>query len=272
MPADDDIALDEKRVYGEKRDETAAYVGSTLGVTRVEVAGDQIGRFSLVDDRATTGIAGGDGTLVVGTEEDVLVGTGDGFLQTEFGPATAVAVDEGTPVAAGPDGHVGRLVGDDWETVGSVTHVRRMDGDLVAASDGVYRVTTGLPALGAGESVRDVAAAGPYAATADGLLGYDGEGWDRVAGGDCSLVAAENGRAHAIGEDGLLVRSGEGWHVVDVPVEAPIAGLAYGEDLYAVTADGTMLVYADPDHAPDGQGGWRSRALGIRDVTGIAVP
>lgn len=272
MPAEDDIGLDEKRVYGETRDETAAYVASALGVTRVELAGDQIGRFSLAHQCTATAIAGTDGKLVVGTDEDVLVGTSDGFAATDFGPADAVAIADGTPVAAGSDGEIARLAGDDWETVGTVGRVRRMDGDLVAASDGVYRIDTGLSALGAGKTVRDVAAAGPYAATADGLLAYDGETWTRVAGGDCTLVAADATSAHAISEDGLLERRGEDWRVIEVPVDAAMADLTHGESCYGVTADGTFLVYAAPELSPDGQGGWRSRELGVREVSGVAVP
>jgi hypothetical protein len=32
-----------------------------------------------------------------------------------------------------------------------------------------------------------------------------------------------------------------------------------------------MLVSADPEQTPDGHGGWRSRALGVRGATAIAV-
>jgi hypothetical protein len=272
MPADDDIALDEKRVYGDKRDETAAYVASALGVTRVELAGDQIGRVSLEHQCTATGIAGTDGRLVVGTDEDVLVGTGEGFAGTDFGPAATVAIADDTPVAASPDGEVARLVGDDWETLGTVGRARRMDGDLLAASDGIYRVDVGLPALGAGKTVRDVAAAGPYAATAGGLLAYDGENWHRLVGGDCTIVAADGERAHAISEDGLLERRGDDWRVATIPVDAAMADLTHGESLYGVTADGTFLVYAAPELSPDGQGGWGTRALGVREVSGVAVP
>ena len=272
MPAEDDITLDEKRVYGDTREETAAYVASALGVTRVELAGDQIGRFSLAHQCSATGIAGADGQLVVGTDDEVLVGTADGFAETDFGPADAVAIVDGTPVAASPDGEIARLDGDDWEAVGSVARVRRMDGDLVAASDGVYRIDSGLSELGVGKTVRDVAAAGPYAATADGLLASDGEHWERLVGGDCTLVAADADRAHAISEDGLLERRDDDWHVVALPVDAAMADLTHGESLYAVTANGTFLVYAAPGLSPDGQGGWRSRELGVRDVAGVAVP
>lgn len=272
MPADDDIGLDEKRVYGETREETAAYVASALGVTRVELAGDQIGRFSLERECTATGIAGGDGHLVVGTDADVLVGTAEGFVGTDFGPAVSVALADGTPVAAGPDGDLARLVGDDWETVGTVGRVRRMDGDLVAANDGIYRIEPGLPAFGGGRAVRDVAAPGPYAATADGLFGHDGDTWTRLAGGDCTLVAAADDRVHAISDDGLLERRGDDWHVTEIPIDAAMADLTHGESLYGATADGTFLVYAAPELAPDGHGGWRSRALGVREVTGVAVP
>ena len=272
MPAEDDISLDEKRVYGDKRDQTSVFVASDMGVTRVEVAGDQIGRFSLEHGGTATSIAGADGQLVVGTESDVLVGTGEGFAETNFGEAAVVGLDDGTPLAVAPDGTVARLEGDDWVTVGSVTGPRRMDGNLLATKDGVVRVAAGLYDMDAGPAVRDVAAAGPYAATADGLLSYADDEWERVAGGDCTLVASDGERAHAVSEDGLLVRRDDGWEVHDLPAETALADLAYGESLSAVSADGTVFVYADPELSPDGQGGWGSRALGVRNVVGLAVP
>jgi len=271
MPAEDDIALDAKRVYADKREETTVFVASDMGVTRVEVAGDQIGRFSLAHDEAATSIAGEDGKLVVGTESDVLVGTGDGFAETNFGAAAVVGLDDGAPLAVDPDGTVARLEGDDWVTVGSVTGPRRMDGNLLATKDGVVRVAAGLYDMAAGPAVRDVAAAGPYAATADGLLSYADEEWTRAAGGDCTLVASDGERVHAVSDDGLLVGRDGGWEVHDLPAETALADLAHGESLYAVSADGTVFVHAEPDLSPDGQGGWRSRALGVRNVTGLAV-
>jgi hypothetical protein len=270
MPAEDDITLDEKRVYADKREETSVFVAADMGVARVEVAGDQIGRFSLEYDEPATSIAGADGQLVVGTDSDVLVGTGDGFATTGFGAAAAVGLDDGTPLAVDPTGTVARLEGDEWVTVGSVTGPRRMDGNLLATKDGVVRVAAGCYEMGAGPAVRDVAAAGPYAATADGLFAYDDD-WNRVAGGDCTLVASDGERVHAVSEDGLLVARDDEWTVSDLPAESALADLAHGESLYAVTADGTVFVHADPDLSPDGQGGWGSRALGLRNVVGLAV-
>lgn len=271
MPAEDDITLDEKRVYSDKRDETSVFVASDMGVARVEVAGDQIGRFSLEHDAAATSIAGADGQLVVGTDVDVLVGTGEGFAETGFGAASVVGLDDGTPLAVDPEGTVARLEGDEWVTVGGVTGPRRMDGNLLATKDGVVRVTAVLSEMDAGPAVRDVAA-GPYAATADGLLSHAADGWERVAGGDCTLVASDGHQVHAVSGDGLLVRRDDGWEVHDLPAETALADIGHGESLYAVSADGTVFVHAESDLSPDGQGGWRSRALGVRNVVGLAVP
>jgi hypothetical protein len=278
MPGED-IGLDAKRVYEDTREETAAYVASDMGLTRVEIAGDQIGRFSLVLSAPATSVAGDDGTLVVGTSEDVLVGTGGGdFVETGFGEAVLVGVDDGTPLAVGPDGTVARLSGDEWVTVGAVTGPRRMDRTLLATGDGVVRVEHDVLALGGGPNVRDVASAGAdatgptaYAATADGLLAYDDD-WDRLAGGDCTLVAVGGDAVYASSEDGLLVCRDGDVRVEDRPADAAFADLTVGESLYAATADGTLFVHADADVTPDGQGGWRSRALGIRNVVGLAMP
>lgn len=270
MPDDEDTALDERRLMGEARDRTVAYVASSLGLTRVEIAGDQIGRFSLVHRGRTTSVAGGGGKLVAGTAEEVLIGTDEEFVPSGFGPAEAVGLADGRPVAVGPSGAVARLVGDDWERVGSVVGPSRMDGDLLVASNGVYRVGEDLTALG-GEAVRDVAVAGPYAATAEGLFRHD-DGWQQEQAGDCTLVAGRGERVHAICGADLLERDDGEWSAGSCPAEAAIAGLAHGESLYAVTADGTFLVRAAPEITPDGRGGWRSRALGVPEVTGLAVP
>ncbi len=269
----DDITLDEKRVYGDRRDRTVAFVAAAPGVTRVELSGDQVGRFSLVSRAAATDIAGGGGRLVVATDEDVVLGTGGEFAPTGFGRAAAVAVADGVPVAAGPEGRVALLRGDEWETVGSVTDPQCGDGDLLAARDGVSRVGETVSALGSppGE-VRDLAAAGPYAATDAGLYRHDGRRWEPVVDGDCRLVAADGERACVVTGSAVLVRDGGEWERVDRPGPDSLAALAYGESLYAVTANGTVLVRATADETPDGRGGWRSRALGVRDVVGLAVP
>lgn len=285
MPGDDDIALDEKRVYGGKRSETTVYVAGGLGLTRVAVAGDQVGRFELASREPVRDIAGREGRLLVGTPEDVLVGTEEGFEPTGFGPAAAVGLDETRPTAASPDGDVAVLRGDEWAPVGAVDEPRAIDGDLLAAGDGVYRVEAGgasrggdrggdggaggLDRLRAGPA-GDVAAGGPYAASPDGLYELPDQ---RLREGEHTAVAADTdgNRAHAVAGGDLFVRR-NGWERCDLPTEDPVVDVGYGESVYAVTAAGTLLVRAAPGQTPDGHGGWRSRALGVREVRRLAVP
>jgi hypothetical protein len=283
VPSDDDIALDEKRMYGDKRRETVVYVAGGTGLTRVEVAGDQVGRFELASRDPARDVAGRDGRLLVATDEDVLVGTGEGFEPTGFGPAAAVGLAPGAaspgwyPVAAAPDGGVAVLRGNEWEPVGTVDEPRAIDGDLLAAGDGVYRVDgDGLDPLREGPAT-DVAAAGSYAACPDGLYELPDRG---LREGEHTVVAADasegrgpagGDRAHTVAGGDLFARR-DGWDRVDLPTDEPVVDVAYGESVYAVTAAGTLLVDADPEQTPDGHGGWRSRALGVREVRRLAVP
>jgi hypothetical protein len=78
-----------------------------------------------------------------------------------------------------------------WTTIGRVERVRAIDGGLVAAADGVYRVTADGIAPGGLSDVRDVAAAGrPLAATGDGLYAL-GNGWLRDLSGRFRAVASD---------------------------------------------------------------------------------
>lgn len=291
MSAEQDITLDEKRVYSDARQEAVAYVGSSLGVARVTVSGDQIGRFSLAERCEVRDVAGADGKLLVATAEDVLVGTsptdgeggsGDGedngdagavaFESAGFGPAAAVGLADGTPVAAGADGRIARLDGDHWQTLDVLEDVRAIDGPYLATADGVLVVTADdVENLGLAD-VRDVAARGPHVAASNGLF-RAGEGWETELIGEFDVIGVGEETAHAVdGDDGLWVRREGEWGETALPVEEPVVGIAYGECPYAVTVDGTFLVEAGEDVTPDGSSGWRSRALGIRDVVGVAVP
>lgn len=281
-----DVALDEKRIYGETREVTVTYVAGELGVTRVAVSGDRVGRVGLVHRGAARDVAGGDGQLLVATDADALVGTGDGFEPTGFGPAAAVGVGRDL-LAAAPDGRVARLVGDDWHAVGTVEDPRAFDADYLAAGSGVFRAgTDGLEALGAA-GVRDVAAAGATgaasatsgagsalrAATDDGLFRLDADGrWTVEREEACEVVAAADDRAHLVAAGTLFERRDGEWVACQLPADGEVVDVAYGEAPYAVTADGTFLIDAAPGQAPDGAGGWRGRALGVPGVAGIAVP
>ena len=286
MPADDDIGLDEKRVYAGTREETLVYVAASSGLVRARVAGGQVGRFELAVREPARDAAGRDGRLLVATDEDALVGTGEGFEPTGFGPAAAVGLapgggpDDGPrPLAAAPDGRVAALDGDEWVRLGTVEDPRALDGDLLAAGDGVYRVDVpgaSVERLREGPAT-DVAAAGPCAACPDGL--YDLSG-GRLRAGEHTAVAADTaGRAHAVSEGELFAReNGDGagdtdsWARCRLPTDEPVVDVAYGDAVYAVTATGTLCVEVGAEGAPDGQGGWRSRALGVRDVVRLAVP
>lgn len=269
MPSDEDISLSEKRMYGDRREETRAYVAGRMGVTYVAVSDDQIGRFGLEEQCTARDVAGADGRLVVATDEDVLVGGEEGLEPAGFGPAVAVGADP--LVAADESGRVARSADGEWETVGTVDEIRSIDGDLVAAADGVYRVgADGLTDLGR-RDVRDVAAAGPFAATGVGLFRGTEGGWDLAEGGDATVVAAEAGgeRAHAVVGGDLLERADQGWWPADPPREGAV-DVAYADGVIAITGDGTVML--DPVTAKDGDPQWRTRSLGLTDVVGVAVP
>ena len=266
--SDDDIALDEKRIYEERRAETRAYVACELGVATVAVSDDQIGRFGLEHQCTARDVAGADGQLAVATDEDVLVGDGDGeFVATDFGPAAAVGLD-GTVVAASPEGTVARLDGDEWVPVGSVDDPRAIDGDLVAAGDGVFRIgADSLDAL-TDSAARDVAAAGPYASTSAGILS-GADDWAPAVAGDGTVVASDGDRAHAVVDGELLARDDDGWDESGAAAEG-VVDVAYAGATIAVTADGVVAI--DPVTAKDGAPEWRSRSLGLSGVVGVAVP
>lgn len=275
----DDMSLDEKRIYTETRSVTTLYVASTVGLAEVRVAGDQTGRMRLVYNGTVRDVAGGWGHLLVATDDDVLVGTDGDVEPTSFGPAAAVGVGAGGDVllAAGPDGEVALLAGDDWETLGTVREPHRFDGPYLAAGDGIHRVEAARTTLEGSDSmpdgaVRDVAAAGPYAATAEALYRQTEGEWAVEREGACAVVAADGDRAHFVADDDLFERDGDEWVPCSLPVEETVADVAYGQGTYAVTRAGTILVDADPETTPDGSDGWRHRSLGLPSVMAVAVP
>lgn len=267
---DEDIALSEKRMYGAKRAETHAYVASGLGVTRVETAGGQIGRFSLSERCTARDIAGANGEVAVATDEAVLVSTEDGFAPTGFGPATAVGYDESGLLAAG-EGRVARY-DDGWQDLGEVADVRAIDGDRVAAVGGVYALPS-LDRLGLVD-VADVA--GSYAATESGLYRDErGHGerddWTEVRPGRHLAVASDGERAHAAASDGLYELTDGAWEPCSLPTTERVVDVTHGDDVYAITENGTFLVATEAAATADGQGGWRQRSLGVPEVAGVAV-
>lgn len=270
--SDDDSALSAKRVYADKRDTNVAYAASTVGCCRVTVAGDQVGRISLPYTGTARDVAGAGGRLLVATDADVHVGTDDGTTPTGFGETVAVGVGDGRALAAAPDGHVAELRGDRWTEIGAVDGPRRFDGPWLATDAGVARIVADDVEQVGLEAVSDVAAAGPYAVANGDLQRFDGGEWTTVRAGDADRVAATESQVHLIEDGALFERSGGHWRRCDLPVDEPVADVAYGESAYAVTETGTFLVDADPQASPDGTGGWRHRALGVTGVSALAVP
>jgi hypothetical protein len=283
--SDDDISIDEKRVYGAKSGTTAVFVATGAGLARVEISGDLVGEFGLSYRGAVHDVAGASGHLALATDDDVRLGTGEAFRPTGFGPATAVGWHDGALHAAG-DGRVARFAPDgdpadeatedpeepvagEWHTCCEVDDVRALVDDHVAAADGLYRLDGDQLGL---SDVRTVAPRVPLVATGDGLY-YLGNGWmDALPGDFRAVAAAQDGRAHAATPDALYVRApgsdGYGpdvWAEVDLTAPGHVVDIAYGEGVtYVVTAEGTVLANAGD--------GWRDRSIGLPDARGLAVP
>lgn len=286
--------LEEKRVYGDAEAPTPVFLATELGVVVARVSGDTVGEFAVeFRCRARDVAAGHDGDgngvdLAVATDDDVFVGADHG--ESRFGPAVAVGLHDGDVLAAAESGRVGRFEGDTWETLGEVADPRAIDGPLVAAADGVHRVVDG-GLRGAGLSdVRDVAGRGvPRAATAGGLYSL-GNGWLDEVGEPCRVVDAApespvdahaRPRVHATFDDGRVLELADDgrWTNADLGVPdgaGDVVGFAYGPEVtVAATREGTLLVRGpgegdDPEGG--GRGAWRSRALGVGGVGGVAIP
>ena len=257
MPGgEDDITLDEKRVYGDKSGATAVLVATDLGLVAASVSGDMVGEFG-IERRGSVAVVAADDRVAVAAEEDVLVGD----EETGFGPAVAVGVDGRTVLAADADGRVGRYDGA-WETVGEVGDPKRFDGNLLAA-DGVYRVGDDCTYSGL-DDVTDVASAVPLAATHDAVYRL-GNGWMDEREGDFSVVASDGIRTHGVCDGDLVARPAPGeWVRDEIPTDDEVVDVAYTPDaVVAVTATGTMLV--------EGGAGWRPHELGVRGVRSLAV-
>lgn len=261
-------SIEEKRVYDASAGKTDVFVGTGVGIARVECSGGLVGGFELVHRCTATDVAATDGRLAVGTEDSVLVWRDGEFVSSGFGPALAVGFHDGL-VAAGSD-RIARYTGETWHDlrVPEPLAVAAIDGSLVATETGVYRTTNAeLSPVGL-EGVRDVSAVPvPLAGTESGLYRLK-NGWETVLGDTVHCVESDGKRVHAATDDGLYVHSernsaGE-WERAALPVSERIAGVAYGESTYAVTVEGTFLVGTDRE--------WRARSIGLPDVCGIVVP
>lgn len=285
--------LEEDRVYDAPSGEETAFVANDLGVgaASVSLASGRVGRFSLERQCGGRDLAAADGWLAVATDEDVLVRTPAGeYVETGFGPADAIGFDRGEPLdllAASPDAEIGRVVDlpadpTEWLEIADVdAPVRDIEGTFVAAADGVYRVSpdslnqTGL------DDARAVSSPGvPLVATGAGLYRL-GAGWMREFEGSAEAVASDSAtvegsldRAFAVVDGSLYEHApraksattdspSDNWQVRSIP-ESAVLDVAFGENAYAVTPTGTLLV--------DAGDGWEYRSIGLADPVGVVVP
>ena len=299
-PAEDDISIEEKRVYAGTAGRTDAYVATGNGVVRVALSADKVGAFDMVARESASDVAvlprDGDPDLVGIATADGLrvasVGDDPEFdpIATDAEPAVAVGAHDGAFLVASGEGGIDRVevdgsVADPVATsIGTVSNPRAVDGALIAAGDGVYRAaggdgadaSRGLTAVGL-DDARDVAGAGmPLAATGSGLY-WLGNGWMTALEGAAEAVAADgDGHAMAVVDGELRVHAGEDdesgteaweeetWRIADLPVDEAAAALGYGPGLsVVVTTAGTLCV--------DAGDGWRHQVVGVRDVEGTAL-
>ena len=293
MAPDDDISIDEKRVYADNTGRNDVYVATETGIVRVAVSGDKVGTFELVGDRGVVS----DVAVCArpGRSPVIAAATADGLYTGPVGDEpTRVDIDGDVPVAVGDtdgalsiadaDGTLSRVAVDDDGTptgthrVGRVDGVTAIAGPFVAGRDGVHRVDDETTERGSAlvpvglEDARDVAAAGmPLAATATGLY-WLGNGWMPAIEGDATAVtAAREGAALAVVDGQLLAHetgetdwSAVAWAGTALPVdERPVALAARPGLAVVVTEAGTLCVEAGD--------GWRHQALGVSGVSGVAI-
>ncbi|THE63274.1 hypothetical protein D8Y22_19110 [Salinadaptatus halalkaliphilus] len=284
--------IEEKRVYGDREGAIDAYVASAMGVVRVRVAGATVGEFSLQHRCSARDITVTDVGIAVATDENLCIletdaatdtdrnGDDPPVVDTEFGPAVAVGSTGPDLVAADADGRVARRRDDgSWESLvpEPIDAIKAIDGDLVGTDSGVYRIHGDTLDHAGLTDVRDVAAAAgvPLAATVDGLYKL-GNGWLPIREGNVDVVTADLQadpgrltRAHAVSGETIYEYAGDDeWERLETPpVDGSIVDVGYGETVYAVTDDGTFCAAT----LEDGVRGWRTRALGITDVRGLAI-
>lgn len=252
MSADEDISLEEKRVYagGSAR---PAFVATDAGLARISVSGDLVGEFGLAVRESATDVATDDGRVVAATDE-VRQLTDDGSQALGFAGASVVGFSDGI-VAAG-DGRLARYDDGAWTTLAEVEGATAIGDGVVATESGVVGFDGESRGL---DSVRDVAA--DYAATADGL--FRGPDWELIREESFRAVTTYESRLLAVTDAGKLLEQDGEWRDLDAPGNVADAA-ATADGIYAVTTDGAFLA--------DAGDGWRSRVLGLPGAHRLAVP
>lgn len=255
--------LAEDRVYSGGGDETLLFLACEQGLVRVRVSGDRVGEFGLETRADARDVAADEDRIVLGTADSFLVGADASNLgDTGLGPTDAVGIDDTGWVRGGSDGGVHRESERGTRHLGQINDIQAIDPPLIGSADGVFLLED-LSHAGL-EDVRDVASEPvPRAATGRGLYRL-GNGWIEEQGGNATSVSSGKTTELVAVIDGALRSLGEdGWSSSSLSVNERIADVMVGPAIYVITTHGTLLV--------DAGSGWRSRALGISDVRGMAL-
>lgn len=253
-----------RRLFGEELPTRTGFIACEIGVARVSLAGGRVGHAGLVKRCTATSVATDGTQVVVGTVRGVFVDEGEGFERRgDPFEVAAVGIADGRPLAAGEDGLVLAWDGElGWRAVGEVTGPQRFDGSLLAAGDGVYRVTDELDRLGLA-GVHDVADGETcFAASEDGIYRRAEEGWQVEHERPAAVVITGASGSHAVDDRHTLTRVDGAWDDAGTPV-LPV-DLGDGDTLCAITADGRVLVRGE-------RGDWRSNPLGLRGVVEFVI-
>lgn len=278
-------ASDDRNLFGEKLSTVVGFVAGEMGVVRVELSGDRIGGYSLVERCTASAISANGRAIVVGTDEDVRIDVGDTgeYRSLGFGSAVAVGINDDTVYAARTDGTVGRLDGvlsgrreTEWETLREVRGPRRIAGTHLAADSGVFRLAGTTESLGLSD-VNDIGNVGTtthqlLAGTGDGLYQHEGDAWTRIDNRPVRrIVGGERGSLILRESDELEEGEDGDWNGIETPDRCRAVDVTRAGCLYAVTETGELFVGVGADQTTDGYEGWRSQPIGVHGVVGLTL-
>lgn len=193
----------------------------------------------------------------------------DAGIQSGAGIQTDAGIQEDTEQSRESD--------PSWQMLGTVEKPVSIDGDLVAANSGVFRLGSTVEALGLAD-VNDVARDSTdgqiLAATEEGLYRGSGDAadWEEISPDPVHRVLSADGGYLAVTDEEVVQRyDGDEETRIEGLGNEPVVDIAQGESLYAVTEAGDLFMAAEPGQTTDGYDGWRSQPVGVRGVVGIAV-
>lgn len=244
-------------------DSTTLLVAADPGILTVRVAGDRVGSYGLDRRCHARAVATHEGSVAVATDDDVLLAADDAFENTGFGAAATVGTANGF-VAASPEDTIAAYDDGTWDPRGTVPDVRMIRDGFIAAAAGVHRLDADRSHVGLDDVHTVIGTPVPRAGTATGVYRL-ANGWVAEHEGATTVLATDEtgDRVHAVIEDSLHKCRDGTWTPIAVPETSPIVDITYGEGVYAITRDGTLLA--------SGGGDWRTHELGVGGVQGMVT-